>query len=49
VEALVGYYRDLRGEHPDWDDYRATMVTDRRVLLTIALDHVHGWVRPGAG
>ncbi len=48
VEALVGYYRDLRGEHPDWDDYRATMVADRRVLLTVVLDHVYGWVRPAA-
>ena len=48
VEALVGYYRDLRGEHPDWDDYRATMVADRRVLLTIVLDHVYGWIRPAA-
>ncbi|WP_300019499.1 PPOX class F420-dependent oxidoreductase [Pseudonocardia sp.] len=48
VEALVGYYRDLRGEHPDWDDYRATMVADRRVLLTVAIDHVYGWVRPPA-
>jgi PPOX class probable F420-dependent enzyme len=48
VDALVQYYRDLRGEHPDWADYRATMVADGRVLLTIALDHVYGWVRPSA-
>lgn len=48
VEALVDLYRDLRGEHPDWDDYRAAMVADRRVLLTIGLDHVYGWIRPAA-
>ncbi|WP_433555013.1 PPOX class F420-dependent oxidoreductase [Pseudonocardia xinjiangensis] len=47
VEALVGYYRDLRGEHPDWDEYRAAMVADGRVLLTLALEHVYGWARPG--
>lgn len=42
VEALVGYYRAAAGEHPDWDDYRATMVADRRVLMTMTVDHVYG-------
>ena len=35
VEALVDLYRTIAGEHPDWDDYRQAMVTDRRVLLTL--------------
>ena len=35
VEELVAYYRGINGEHPDWDDYRAAMVRDRRVLLRI--------------
>lgn len=48
VEALVVYYRGLRGEHPDWDDYRAAMVAERRLLLTVALEHVYGWVSPPA-
>src|SRR4029450_8687718 len=26
VEALIGYYRAMAGEPPDWDDYRAAMV-----------------------
>ncbi|WP_031082710.1 MULTISPECIES: PPOX class F420-dependent oxidoreductase [unclassified Streptomyces] len=42
VEALVAYYRAASGEHPDWDEYRATMVSDRRVLLTIAVERVYG-------
>jgi PPOX class probable F420-dependent enzyme len=42
VEALVGYYRRAAGEHPDWDDYRATMVADRRVLLALHVTHVYG-------
>ena len=46
ADALVRYYRDLRGEHPDRADYRATMVADRRVLLSVVLDHVYGRVRP---
>lgn len=37
MEPLVDYYRRLAGEHPDWEDYRAAMVRDRRVLLRIAL------------
>lgn len=42
VEALVDYYRLAAGEHPDWDEYRSVMVSDRRVLVTIAVDHVYG-------
>jgi len=42
VEALVDYYRSAAGEHPDWDEYRAVMVADRRVLLTLSVDKVYG-------
>ncbi|WP_285731636.1 PPOX class F420-dependent oxidoreductase [Nocardiopsis sp. ATB16-24] len=42
VEALVDYYRQAAGEHPDWDEYRAAMVSDRRVLVTMAVEHVYG-------
>jgi PPOX class probable F420-dependent enzyme len=35
MELLVEYYRQLSGEHPDWDDYRAAMEQDQRVLLRI--------------
>jgi PPOX class probable F420-dependent enzyme len=37
MEGLVDYYRTLAGEHPDWDDYRAAMVRDQRVLLRLEL------------
>lgn len=37
MEPLVDYYRRISGEHPDWDDYRAAMERDRRVLLRIRL------------
>jgi PPOX class probable F420-dependent enzyme len=36
MELLVDYYRSLRGEHPDWDDYRAAMTRDQRVIVRIA-------------
>src|ERR1700722_8901576 len=35
MDQLVEYYRSVVGEHPDWDDYRAAMVRDRRVLLVV--------------
>ncbi|MGC5016626.1 PPOX class F420-dependent oxidoreductase [Streptosporangium sp. DT93] len=46
MELLVAYYRDISGEHPDWDDYRAVMERDRRVIVRIDITHagpdVHG-------
>jgi PPOX class probable F420-dependent enzyme len=42
VQALVDYYRLAAGEHPDWDEYRSAMVADRRVLMTMTVDHVVG-------
>jgi PPOX class probable F420-dependent enzyme len=39
MEGLVSYYRDISGEHPDWDDYRAAMTRERRVLLRITPHH----------
>ncbi|MTE19783.1 TIGR03618 family F420-dependent PPOX class oxidoreductase [Streptomyces sp. TRM43335] len=46
VEELVDLYRSIRGEeHPDWDDYRRTMVADRRRVLRIAVEHVYGQPR----
>jgi len=35
MEPLVEYYRSLSGEHPDWDDYRAAMHREQRVLVRI--------------
>jgi len=40
LEGLVRYYRKISGEHPDWDDYRAAMQRDRRVLLRIRVTRV---------
>jgi PPOX class probable F420-dependent enzyme len=37
MDALVEYYRSIRGEHPDWDDYRAAMERERRVVVRIEL------------
>jgi PPOX class probable F420-dependent enzyme len=37
MEMLVNYYRSVRGEHPDWDEYRAAMEQERRVMVRISL------------
>ncbi|BBX42359.1 PPOX class F420-dependent oxidoreductase [Mycobacterium simiae] len=42
VEALIALYRNIAGEHPDWDEFRQAMVTDRRVLLTLPISHLYG-------
>ena len=35
MDLLVEYYRSISGEHPDWDDYRAAMVRDGRVIVRL--------------
>lgn len=42
VEALVDYYRAAAGEHANWDEYRAVMVAERRILVTIDVTSVYG-------
>lgn len=43
VEELVELYRAIgRREHPDWDDYRAAMVRDRRLVARLHVTHVYG-------
>jgi PPOX class probable F420-dependent enzyme len=42
VQALVDYYRAAAGEHPDWAEYRAVMVTERRVLMAMRVERVYG-------
>ena len=39
LEPLVDYYRVIAGEHPDWDDYRAAMVRQGKVLLRVSIEH----------
>ncbi|MFC5954972.1 TIGR03618 family F420-dependent PPOX class oxidoreductase [Streptomyces pratens] len=48
VEELIRLYRDVNGEHPDWDDYRAAMVRDRRLVLRLRVERVYGIPRRGA-
>lgn len=42
VAELIDVYRAVRGEHPDWDDYRQAMVADRRIVLRLPVERVYG-------
>jgi PPOX class probable F420-dependent enzyme len=42
VEELITYYRGINGEHDDWDEYRAAMVTDRRLVVRFRPEHAYG-------
>jgi PPOX class probable F420-dependent enzyme len=44
VEELIDLYRAVQGEHPDWDDYRAAMVRDRRLVVRIRAERAYGMV-----
>ncbi|MEV8593364.1 PPOX class F420-dependent oxidoreductase [Streptomyces sp. NPDC052013] len=35
VEPLVEYYRNISGEHPDWDEYRTAMIEQGKSLIRI--------------
>lgn len=46
VGELVELYRAVGGEHPDWTEYRQTMVTDQRLVVRIRPTHAYG-IAPG--
>jgi PPOX class probable F420-dependent enzyme len=38
MPILEDYYRRISGEHPDWDDYRAAMQREKRLIVRITID-----------
>ncbi|MEX0802077.1 MAG: PPOX class F420-dependent oxidoreductase [Candidatus Binatia bacterium] len=40
MELLVDWHRRVRGEHPNWDEYRARMKDEERVLIRVAIEKV---------
>jgi hypothetical protein len=37
MPLLEEYYRQVSGEHPNWEEYREAMVKERRVMLQITI------------
>ena len=38
LEPLVDYFRDISGEHPDWDEYRQAMVAQDKSLMRLTIE-----------
>ncbi|MEU6080418.1 PPOX class F420-dependent oxidoreductase [Streptomyces sp. NPDC047108] len=38
IEPLVEYYRNIAGEHPDWNEYRAAMARQGKSLIRVTPD-----------
>ena len=44
AEALVAVYRLVAGEHDDWDEFRAAMIDEQRLVARIAPNSVTGQI-----
>lgn len=42
VDELVAVYRAVSGEHPDWDEFRSSMVADRRLVVRLRIERAYG-------
>lgn len=42
AEELVDIYRTLAGEHPDWDEFREAMISERRLPLHLHVERLYG-------
>lgn len=45
VAEFIDLYRAVQGEHPDWADYRAAMVRDRRLVVRVRVERAYGLTR----
>jgi PPOX class probable F420-dependent enzyme len=44
VDELVEYYKAAVGEHENWDEYRESMVADRRVIVRFRPGRAYGMI-----
>lgn len=42
ADELVELYRAAQGDHPDWEEFRAAMVADRRLVVRLRVDRAYG-------
>ena len=43
VDELVDVYRTIAGEHPDWDEFRAAMVSEQRLVARFTVQRTYGF------
>ena len=44
AKALVDLYRAVSGEHPEWDEFRAAMIAEKRLVLRLRVQRFYGMV-----
>jgi PPOX class probable F420-dependent enzyme len=42
VDELISLFRQVQGEHPDWNAYREAMVKDHRLVVRFAPAYAYG-------
>jgi PPOX class probable F420-dependent enzyme len=40
MDILIDWYRQVRGEHKNWDDYRKQMIEQKRVIIRVNIEKV---------
>jgi PPOX class probable F420-dependent enzyme len=40
MDSLVHWYRQVRGEHKDWEQYRKQMYDEKRVIIRVNIERV---------
>ena len=40
MDLLIDWHRHVRGEHPNWDEYREKMRQEHRAVLRINIEKV---------
>ena len=40
MDALIYWYKQVRGEHKNWDEYKKKMVEENRVIIRVTIDKV---------
>jgi PPOX class probable F420-dependent enzyme len=40
METLIYWYKQVRGEHKNWDDYRKEMAEQKRVIIRVNIEKV---------
>jgi hypothetical protein len=40
MDTLIFWYKQVRGEHKNWDDYRKQMHDEKRVIIRVNIEKV---------
>ena len=40
MDTLIYWYKQVRGEHKNWDEYKQQMADEKRVILRVKIEKV---------